>query len=110
MIKLRMTGPQNYFYIKLFNQASGSKLNLEKSKGIFLDKWRNRSNHPFGISWNHFSKILGTNLGNFVTNDDTLFSIFSKFTETLNHFKQRHISLRGKSYAINCLTSFSCGM
>ena len=61
--------------------------------------------HPFGISWIHFSKILGTNLGNFVTDDDRWFGIFSKFTKTLNNFKQRHISLRGKSYVINCLTS-----
>ena len=89
----------------LFNQASGFKLNLEKSKGIFFGKWRDRSDHPFGISWIHFSKILGTNLCNFVTYDDRWFGIFSKFTKTLKNFKQRHISLRGKSYVINCLTS-----
>ena len=34
-----------------FGKASGSKLNVSKTKGIFLGKWKNRSDHPFGISW-----------------------------------------------------------
>ena len=42
---------RKYFYwVKLFGQVSGAKINYEKSKGMYLGKWKTRSDHPFGIS------------------------------------------------------------
>lgn len=35
---------------KLFGKASEAKLNVSKTKGMFLGKWKTRSDHPFGIS------------------------------------------------------------
>lgn len=49
-----------------FNKRSISKIS------------HNNTEYPFGISWTHFSKILGTNLGNFLTDDDRWFGISSK--------------------------------
>ena len=37
-------------WVKLFGRVSCSNVNYDKSKGLFLGKWKTRSDHPFGIS------------------------------------------------------------
>ena len=54
----------------LDGKASGAKLNINKTKGIWLGKWKNRSDHLFGISWIDKCKITGIIMGNNVTPDD----------------------------------------
>ena len=56
----------------LFGRASGSKLNITKTRGMFLGKWKSRSDHPFGISWVESTKLLGNTLGNFLSDDDIM--------------------------------------
>ena len=88
---------------KLFERASGSKINVTKTRGIFLGKWKSRSDHPFGISWVDSSKLLGNILGNCVSNDDVWSKTFGKIEKTLNSFKFRSMSFKSKTYAINSL-------
>ncbi|MES9882662.1 MAG: reverse transcriptase domain-containing protein [Sedimenticola sp.] len=88
---------------KLFGKASGSKLNIYKTKGMFLGKWKTRSDHPFGISWIEHAKLLGRRLGSFITEDDTWSTTFSKYQKTINQYSTRHISLKGKSIISNSL-------
>ena len=48
---------QNYFHwVNLFGKISDSKVNYSKSKGLYLGKWKSRSENPFGISWVRFNK------------------------------------------------------
>ena len=55
---------QKYFYwVKMFGKISAAKINYDKSKGLYLGKWKNRSDHPFGISWIKYNKILGYYFG-----------------------------------------------
>ena len=59
------TSIKNYFHwVKLFYRVSGSKVNYDKSKGLFLGKWKTRSDHPFGISWVKSLKVFGYYFGN----------------------------------------------
>ena len=88
---------------RLFGKASGAKLNMTKTKGMFLGKWKTREDHPFGISWIDSMKLLGTKLGNMLSDDEIWFSTFSKLQKLLNNCKTRKLSLRMKSYVINCL-------
>ena len=88
---------------KLFGKASGSKLNMTKTKGMYLGKWKSREDHPFGISWIDSMKLLGTKLGNKLSDDQIWFATFSKLQKLLNNCKTRKLSLRSKSYVINCL-------
>ena len=90
---------------KLFGRASGAKLNISKTKGMFLGKWKNRSDHPFGISWVKSTKLLGSKLGYFLTNDDIWGNTFTKFQSTLDLFKYRKLTYKGKSYVINSLAT-----
>lgn len=100
---------QKYFYwIDLFGRVSGSKINLGKSKGMYLGKWKDRSDHPFGISWIKSHKILGYFFGSGFSCDDVWSKIFLKFDRTLNLWKNRQLSFKGKSTVLNslCLSKF----
>ena len=98
------TSMQHYFYwVKLFGKISGSKVNLGKSKGMFLGKWKNRSDHPFGISWVKSHKILGYLFGHDITPDDFWSKLVLKFDKTLNLWRSRQLSFKGKSTVLNSL-------
>ena len=92
-----------FHWVKLFARVSGSKVNYDKSKGLFLGKWKSRSDHPFGISWVKSLKILGYYFGSDVTDDDIWSKTFLKFDKTLNLWRSRHLSLKGKSTVLNSL-------
>ena len=88
---------------KLYGRASGAKLNVSKTRAMYLGKWKSRSDHPFGISWVDSTKLLGNTLGNFLSDDDVWSKTLGKIQNTLNNFKTRHLSFKGKSYIINSL-------
>ena len=94
------------FWCHQFGLASGSKLNMTKTKGMFLGKWKSRSDHPFGISWVDDMKLLGIFHGKHVTYDDVWHPLFSKITKCLNLFSTRRLSFCGRSTVINtsCLS------
>ena len=95
---------QHFFYwIDLFGRVSGSKINFRKSKGMFLGKWKTRSDHPFGISWIKYHKILGYTFGFDFSDDDVWSKLFLKFDQTLNLWKNRKLSFKGKSTVLNSL-------
>jgi len=89
-------------YCHLYGKASGAKLNKMKTKGIWLGKWKSRSDHPFGISWIDKIKIVGIMFGD-VSPDDVWQPIFSKFEKTLRVWKGRKLSLIQKVMVVNVL-------
>ena len=95
------------YWCELYGRASGAKLNKSKTKGLFLGKWKSRSDHPFGISWAEKIKIIGIMFGNNVTADDIWHSIYIRFCKVLNTWLlNRNLSLLEKSMIIN---SVACG-
>ena len=89
-------------HFEFFELASGSKLNKTKTKGMFLGKWKTRSDHPFGISWVKKMKIFGILFGN-VTDGDIWDPMLNKIKKALNFYKTRTLSLFGKSCIVNCM-------
>ena len=48
----------------LYEKASGSKLNCSKSKGLWLDGWRGRTDPPVDLDWSSVKlKVLGVFIG-----------------------------------------------
>ena len=90
-------------WVKLFGKISGAKINYEKSKGMYLGKWKTRSDHPFGISWIDHHKILGYFFGSGFSNDDIWSKIYVKIDKTLNLWTSRKLSFKGKSTVLNSL-------
>ena len=68
---------QTYYY---FGKTSGSKLNKNKTKGLWLGAWNDRKdNHRFGIDFVEYIKIVGFKIDNNVTQDDIWHPIYVKF-------------------------------
>ncbi|MES9885145.1 MAG: reverse transcriptase domain-containing protein [Sedimenticola sp.] len=91
------------YWAKLFGRISGSKINYNKSKGIFFGKWKNRSDHPFGISWAKNHKIFGYHFGHDNTEDDIWANHLRNINNTLQLWKSRLLSMKGKSTVLNSL-------
>ena len=99
------------YLINLFGKlASGSKLNKNKTKGLWLGAWKDRKdNYIFGIDFVDCIKIVGFKIGNNVTQDDIWHPMYVKFEKVLNLLKSRHLSLLEKSIAVNVLASSKIG-
>ena len=93
-----------YFYhIKCFQKISGSKINYRKSNGMYLGKWKNRSDHPFGITWVPNAKLLGYRYGYNINEDDMWSKLYLKFDNTMNLWRNRQLSFKGKSIVLNSI-------
>ena len=92
-----------FHWLNLFCRISGSKVNYDKTFSMFLGKWKTRSDIPFGISWVDSHKILGYQFGPGCNMDEFCSKLFLKFDNTLNLWRKRHISLKGKSTVLNSL-------
>ena len=80
----------------LYERGSGSKLNLSKSKGLWLGPWNGRSNSPVAIDWSSVKiQVLGVFLGPPNLEEDNWRPRLSAVENVL--------SLRGKALVINAL-------
>ena len=84
-----------------YQKMSGSKINYNKSSGMFLGKWKNRKDSPFGIRWVENNKVLGYKFGYNLTDDDLWHILYVKFSNTLNLWSSRRMSFKGKSNILN---------
>ena len=92
--------------VRIFEKASGSKLNLDKSEGMWFGSMAGRTDGPVNIKWRtDFIKVLGIFFT--MSNCDFLslnwnFQI-EKLAKRLESWKFPALSLKGKSMIINTL-------
>jgi exonuclease III len=89
-------------WFEYFGRGSGSKLNKAKSTGHFFGKWKNRSDHPFGISWAEKNKIFGIWFGN-ISEEEIWKPVHSKICKTLNLYRGRLLSVYGRAMVVNTM-------
>ena len=88
----------------IFGLASGSKINKEKSVGLWLGNWGQQSNNLYGIKWSKESiKLCGIKIGNGDYVSETWEGILGKFKKVVNMNKSRNLKLKGKSVLLNSL-------
>ena len=93
-------------HIQLFEKASGAKINLEKSKRLWLGSYKGRADSPLGFDWENKSlKILGITYGTIDTEKQNWEAKVSKFEKTLDRWRGRALSFRGKGVVVNQLAS-----
>ena len=87
-----------------YELASGAKVNPDKCKGLWLGRNLHRPDSPLSYQWSSLSiKILGLH---FSPHDDFLPDWHTKtdaFTRTLTLWRQRSLSLKGKSVVVTQL-------
>lgn len=85
-------------FIELFELVSGAKLNKQKTFGMWLGRWRGRSDQPVGLNWtNEGKKFYGVYLGTNECSKKNWDIIISKFQKCVNLYGCRDLSFRGRS-------------
>ena len=89
---------------KLYELASGSKINLSKSKGLWLGGWRGRTDPPVPFDWSPVKlKVLGVFVGPGNLDDDNWRPRINAVDHVLKSWRSRVLSFRGKALVINAL-------
>ena len=71
--------------LKLFEDATGAKVNWEKTEGLWIGNWKNRSDTPMNITWtNKNVKALGVYFGNENPAKHTFDDIIPKVKRSMN--------------------------
>ena len=87
-----------------YGRASGARLNTSKSKGLWLGRWRTRTDSPCGLSWVSTSlKLVGLHFGDENASIKTWDGVFEKFRSVLKKWEPRFMTLRGKTTVLESL-------
>ena len=89
--------------LETYCRGSGSKINVNKSKGLWLGSWRNRKDKPCNFCWDNKYKIIGIIVGNAVEPADDWSPRISKMQCTLDKWSKRNLTLNGKVVIVNTL-------
>ncbi len=92
--------------LKLYERASGAKINVEKCKGLWAGQYKNRIDQPLGFDWyNDYipEKILGLYFGNTDCTNKNLEGKIQKLEGIINAWTHRDLSYIGKALVINGL-------
>jgi len=89
----------------VFEHGFGSKLNLSKSKGLWLGGWRRHLDTPISLEWtSDMIEVLAVFVGICNIKEEANWRPQINAVEnTLNLWRQRHLTYRGKSFVINAL-------
>ena len=95
--------------LKDYEKATNAKINKEKTEGLWVGKWKNRTDKPHNLLWkNNHVKFLGIYIGNKVGASGTKLISDLNFAEHLekvknkiNYWKGKGISLLGRVKVIN---------
>jgi hypothetical protein len=92
--------------LKLFQHSSGLKINIEKTKAKYIGSLKNNDYFPHGLSW--IKKPIETLGIVFTENEEDNYLLNYKqkilnLQTTLNIWKQRCLSIKGKITIINTL-------
>ena len=87
--------------IKLYEKATGAKINLSKTKGLWTGSWKSRGDTPLGIEWTNKNVF---NLGVYLGNDNPALKTFEKLipkiTTSVNFWKSFKLSILSKARVV----------
>ena len=92
---------QTFKWLKIYEQASGSKINYTKTEGIYLGPWKNKEPIFTKIKWTKTAvKTLGIFHGHVIDNDKIWKDKIQKIKNCLQVWKTRNLTLKGKTLII----------
>ena len=90
--------------VELYELASGAKLNKSKTFGMWLGRWRFRSDQPCNLKWSSdCRKFYGVYFGNDEGEYKNWQLIIDKFKRCVDMYSSRVLSFRGKSIILNTM-------
>ena len=88
---------------KVYELGSGSKLNIGKSKAMWVGKWKDRTDRPHGLNWVKELPLLGAVFSASDYSSATWDPKVEKVEKRLASWKGRSLSFQGKALIINAL-------
>ena len=91
---------------KLYEEASGAKINLRKCKGLWSGSFRHRTDNPTPFDWTNTylpDKLLGLYIGNTDCTEKNVEHKINKLRTITATWRHRDLSLKGKALVINGL-------
>ena len=82
--------------ISLYERGSGERLNKEKTKAMWLSRWRDRVDEALGLNWIRKIKLLGTVFGSVDAERDIWEPRISKLEKSWSLWKSRSFSIVGR--------------
>ena len=89
--------------ISLYEKGSGARLNISKTKAMWLGNWKDRCDKPLALNWVDKMKVLGIVFGNVNVERDNWEPRLSKVDKMLSLWRSRSLSLVGKVLILNTL-------
>ena len=90
--------------VRLYEAASGGRLNVVKTEGLWIGPWRARTDRPFGFAWrNNRVRVLGVWIGETTCAGDNFTAQFASIHAKLKAWKSRPLSELGKVMVANVL-------
>ena len=87
--------------INEYEEASGAKVNCDKTKGLWTGSWKNRRVPPIDMKWTSKNvKNLGVYFGNDDPASETFDEIIPTFKKLLNYWKQFKLTNMGKARVV----------
>ena len=88
--------------LEYYEEATGAKVNIQKTEGLLMGKWKNRHDKPFDCKWTN-DKVcaLGLWIGNKDTSEITFVEQLAKIKRKGTFWKPRKISLIGRVQVVN---------
>lgn len=88
-----------------YEMGSGAKLNTSKSEAMWLGRWRDNGDSPFGLKWVNKMRILGVFFSNglICVDNDNWKTKLDKLQSVLNLWRSRELSFIGRSMILNVL-------
>ena len=88
--------------IRLYERASGSRLNESKTQGLWLGRWRGRADKPYGFTWKSTRlKVLGVWIGDRTAGAANYGEQYVAIRAKLRAWRSRPLSPLGKVRVAN---------
>ena len=92
---------ESFKTLDVYCKASGAKLNMHKTKGLYIGLWKGKSPIFKKIRWVTSVSGLGTEFGYNINYEDIWMRKFFKFKKKIAQWENRDLTLEGKKILIN---------
>ena len=87
--------------VELFGQASGSRLNRDKTEGLWLGPWQDRIGNHHGLNWKDRVKLLGVWIGRGDVAGANFSDVYGTVRSCLHKWRGRPLSVLAKARVAN---------